>query len=227
MRTVVVGDVHGCRRELEALLSLARFSPGQDRLVFVGDLVVRGPEPHEVLALVSRLGAQAVRGNHESRLLAVRGREGSSEHEQLAAELSEDEWKSIEAMPLWVDLPEHGIRVVHAGLVPGQSVDETPAETLLTIRSIDESGRPSASRGRGAPWGERYMGPPHVLFGHNALEEPQLHPWATGIDTGCVYGGRLTAVVLHENEPMPRGRDALAVLASVPAFRAYVRRAAG
>jgi len=52
-------------------------------------------------------------------------------------------------------------------------------------------------------WGRRYTGPPHVVFGHNAQLEPQLHPWATGIDTGVVYGERLTALV-------PRGARVLA-----------------
>ncbi|MDP9035176.1 MAG: hypothetical protein M3O50_10235 [Myxococcota bacterium] len=60
-----------------------------------------------------------------------------------------------------------------------------------------------------------------MIFGHNAQPAPQLHRWATGIDTGCVYGGRLTAVVLDEGEPMPHGKAARATLRSVPAGRVY------
>jgi hypothetical protein len=60
-----------------------------------------------------------------------------------------------------------------------------------------------------------------VVFGHNSLEEPQLHEWATGIDTGCVYGNRLTALVLDPGEPPPRGRAVRSKLVSVAARRRY------
>src|SRR5260370_32255956 len=216
----MVGDVHGCREELEELLAKGKWVEGADRLFFVGDLVARGPDSLGVLALVERLGGRAVRGNHEHKLLRIRdgsspglwfgapapnrsrGRRGrglaspsghEGEHEQLASLLSRDDWSLLEQMPLWVDLFEHGVRIVHAGVVPCQAIEQTPPEALLTIRAIDASGRWSNEKDGRPLWGEPYLGPPHVVFRHNALAEPQLHPWATGIDTGCVYGGRLTA----------------------------------
>lgn len=67
-RSVIVGDVHGCLRELEELLARVRLD-GDDNLYFVGDLVARGPDTRGVLALVRRLGAVAVRGNHEHKLI--------------------------------------------------------------------------------------------------------------------------------------------------------------
>jgi len=124
-------------------------------------------------------------------------------------------------MPLWIDLPEHRLRVVHAGVVPGQTIETTPADALLRIRAIDARGEWTDDKQAPILWGTLYEGPPHVVFGHNALTEPQLHPWATGIDTGCVYGGRLTALVLAAREPVPRGREVLAKLVSVPARRVY------
>jgi calcineurin-like phosphoesterase family protein len=197
-RTVIVGDVHSCREELEALLAALRFTPGPDRLVFVGDIIARGPDPHGVLELIERYGARTVRGNHEDTLL--RGRSDptrvSGEYRRLAEALSADEWRLVERMPLWIDLPEHDLRVVHAGVVPGMAIEKTPADALLRIRAIDEHGAWTDDKQAPTLWGAVYEGPPHVVFGHNALTEPQLHPWATGIDTGCVYGGRLTALVL-------------------------------
>jgi hypothetical protein len=221
--TVIVGDVHGCTAELEDLLDQVQFAERSDRLIFVGDLVSRGPDPHGVLALARKLGARVVRGNHEDKLLAWRHRdkELGAEHRRLAHELSEVEWRMLEEMPLWVDLPEHGARVVHAGVIPDKSMDRIAPEALLTMRTIDARGRWSDQLERGALWGTRYEGPPHVVFGHNARTEPQLHEWATGIDTGCVYGGRLTAAVLAEGEPMPRGAAVRATLRSVQARRAY------
>jgi hypothetical protein len=221
-RTVIVGDVHGCRYELEALLARVQFSAAADRLILVGDLVIRGPDPHGVLATVERLGGKAVRGNHENKLLAIRaGASRSGEHGQLAPDLSDREWAILEAMPLWLDLPEHGARVVHAGVLPGQEVQKTAPEALFTMRSIDASGRWSAEKSARPLWGALYQGPPHVIFGHNALSEPQLHPWATGIDTACVYGGRLSAIVLQGGEAMPHGEKAREKLVSLAARRAY------
>lgn len=216
-RTLIVGDVHGCRDELEALLAASSFVPQTDRLVFVGDVVVRGPDPRGTLKLARQLGATIVRGNHEQKLLA--GRAGATrlgpDHQRVADLLSEDDWRTLAATPLWLDLPEHDARVVHAGVVPGLDVARTPADALLRIRTIDAHGRWSDDRDGGTLWGARYAGPPHVIFGHNALDEPQLHAWATGIDTGCVYGWRLTGLSIGEGERIPRGDAVRTSLVSV------------
>lgn len=222
-RTVIVGDLHACTGELEELLDQLAFVEGSDRLVQVGDLVVRGPDPHGALALVKRLGGRAVRGNHEDRLLSWRHRHEplGPDHARVASALSDDEWSALEALPLWLDLPEHGVRVVHAGVVPGQDLASTEPQALLKMRTLDAHGRWSSDADAGVLWGTRYEGPPHVVFGHNARPEPQLHSWATGLDTGCVYGGRLTAMVLDEGEPVPRGERVRPLLRSVRAGRRY------
>ena len=222
-RTLIVGDVHGCTGELEMLLEHVAFVEGTDRLVLVGDLVVRGPDSHGALALVRRLDARAVRGNHENKLLTWRHKHEplGPEHARVAEGMSDEEWAQLEAMPLWIDLGEHDARVVHAGVLAGVAPEETPAAALLKMRTIDERGRWSDEPDAGPLWGKRYAGPPHVVFGHNARPDPQVHPWATGIDTGCVYGGRLTAILLEQDEPMPRGDQVRGLLRSVPAMRKY------
>jgi hypothetical protein len=221
-RTLIVGDVHGCREEVEALLAAVAFVSNVDRLVFVGDVVVRGPDPRGTLALARRLEATIVRGNHEQKLLA--GRAGTTrlgpDHQRVADVLSQDEWRTLETTPLWLPLPHHGAIVVHAGIIPGLDVGSMPPEALLRMRTIDRHGKWSDDRETGTLWGTLYAGPPHVVFGHNARDEAQLHPWATGIDTGCVYGRRLTGMLLDEGEAVPRGEAARAKLVSVPAKRA-------
>jgi len=222
-RTVIVGDVHGCTGELEELLERVRFAEGTDRLVLVGDLLVRGPDTHGILALARRLGARSVRGNHEEKLLGWhhRSKPLGPDHERVASALSEEEWGMLDAMPLWLDLPDHDARVVHAGVIPGLAIDRAPAAALLKMRTLDERGDWSDEADAGPPWGTRYTGPPHVVFGHYARAKPQLHAWATGLDTGCVYGGKLTALVLDEDEPMPRGEGVRPLLKSVRALRQY------
>jgi hypothetical protein len=226
-RTVIVGDLHGCLDELQRLLDHVGFSAG-DRLVSVGDTVVRGPQPAETLDLLMALGARAVRGNHEDRLL--RWRESAQGKvpmtigamtRETAKRLRNRHWRWLGELPLWLDLPEHGVRVVHAGLVPGVPIDRQSPRTLLYVRCLGKQGQPIESRDL-LLWGERYHGPPHVVFGHNAMEEPQIHKWATGLDTGAVYGNRLTAMVLRAGERPPPARERTLSLVSVPARRRYV-----
>src|SRR5690606_4669297 len=93
--------------------------------------------------------------------------------------------------------------------------------TLTHIRSIDPHGKPSP-RHDYEPWAARYTGDPHIVFGHNSRLGLQLAPRATGLDTGCVYGGRLTALVLGPGEPIPgEPEERRARLWSVPAARVY------
>ncbi len=227
-RTILVGDLHGCRREIEDLLSAVAFAEG-DRVVMVGDLVVRGPDPKGALAVLRRVNAKGVRGNHEEKLLkwfAVRGTKQepplSDMTKQTARVLDDEDFELLKSFPLWLDLPGNGVRVVHAGLVPGVPMEEQAPATLMTIRCLDRKNRPSSERG-GVSWAAHYDGPPHVVFGHNADSEPQIHPWATGLDTGCVYGGRLTAMVLNEGEKPPDVALRRSVLVSVKARKAYIK----
>src|SRR5690242_20164090 len=75
-RTVIVGDVHGCSLELRGLLDRVAFTSG-DRLVFVGDLIARGPDSRGVLDVARTTGAVIVRGNHEQKLIAWRAERGA------------------------------------------------------------------------------------------------------------------------------------------------------
>ncbi|HZO15388.1 MAG TPA: metallophosphoesterase, partial [Polyangiaceae bacterium] len=95
-RTIVVGDVHACARELGDLCKHLSVTP-DDRLFFVGDLIMRGPDPAGVMELVRALGARSVRGNHEERLL--RWRESPSDNQALARTakaLSDEDWRFLE-----------------------------------------------------------------------------------------------------------------------------------
>lgn len=240
-RTIVIGDVHGCARELDALLE--KLGPGRgDRVLMVGDLVVRGPKPNRVLQLVREVGGVAVRGNHEWRLLkwrelqrARRPRRGEADLSptdqrilasksllETAREIDEEGWAQLERMPLWAEIPEQELLVVHAGLLPGLDLEAQRERVLLHIRGIKKDGHPTERRDEGVLWGKRYEGPLHVVFGHNAQTKPQHHRFATGIDTGCVYGGRLTALVLPEGRKMPRSAEGQKkLLVSVKARRTY------
>jgi hypothetical protein len=238
-RTIIVGDVHGCSAELDALLDRVAFSDG-DRLVLVGDLVARGPDSLGVLDIARRTRAIVVRGNHEEKLLLWRAKKQSHArglgkrpaplgrvHAKIARELRAVDWVLLASTPDYCDLPEHGARVVHAGVVPGIPFEHQERTTLMRIRALTAQGggrgprREGEEKGAEVLWGALYAGPPHIVFGHNAMSEPQLHPWATGLDTSCVYGGRLTAMVIPEGQRVPRGRDVRQLLVWTRARKTY------
>lgn len=193
----------------------------------VGDTLVRGPDSLGVLQTLRRVGATIVRGNHEEKLLRWHNahKAGQKEHLgklhlEVAKALSADDWLTLAATPFYHDLPENDVRVVHAGLVPGVPIERQDPHVLMTIRSLDDSGGAAEVAGP-VPWGSRYRGPPHIVFGHHAQPRPQIHADATGIDTGCVYGGALTAMVLRDGEVVPPIAERASVLVSVPARRRY------
>lgn len=226
-RTLIVGDVHGCSFELRTLLDKLAVT-SNDRVYFVGDLIARGPDTRGVLAVVRELGCRAVLGNHEQRLLVARAarqrgepgpRLGSS-HAQLLHDFDAGDWALLERLPLYLDLPEHGICIVHAGVVPGVAIENQDPWLLTHLRSIDSGGKPTDRSGH-TLWAVRYVGPPHIVFGHNALAGIQLHPSATGLDSGCVYGGELTALVLEPGQTLPPVAERRDVLKSVRAQRRY------
>lgn len=225
-RTLFIGDVHSCADELEELLERAAVSAG-DRVRFTGDLLSRGPKPHKVLELFRQVGGRAAVGNHEQRLLDAhrarkrreKGPKLSSSHQAIVDELEPEDWELLEGLPLLLEVPEHGIVVAHAGIDARLPLAAQDAWVVTHMRSIGEDGEPSEKWG--ADWGASYAGPPHVVFGHNARRAPQLHVAATGLDTGCVYGGRLTGMLLADGAEPPPPSEREDVLISVPARKEY------
>jgi serine/threonine protein phosphatase 1 len=209
-RTVVVGDIHGCYGELLDLMDRVGPADG-DRVISVGDLVTKGPSNVAVVDFFrASKNRSAIIGNHERVLLQkFRGNHVKLEthHAEVIAEFGDRfgeymEW--VAALPPYVDLRDS--LVVHAGLRPGRSLAEQDIEDLTEIRQV-------VIGDKQIPWFDAYNGNQTVIFGHWVFTEPLVKRNAIGIDTGCVYGGRLTACVLPERH-----------LVSVPARRAYARK---
>jgi predicted phosphodiesterase len=210
LSTLIVGDVHGCLGELEELLHEAKYV-ATDRLIFCGDLVAKGPDSQGVVQLAREKGAVSVLGNHDAHVLKIgRGGEGKKHHEQVAKALTDADWRWLEALPVVLPLEAEGVVVVHGGLVPGVPFDQQEKDVAINMRSFDAEGKPSKRIEGGVPWASRWPGPLHAVFGHDAVRGLQQHLHATGLDTGCVYGRRLTALVLPERR-----------LVSVPARKCW------
>ena len=209
-RTIVVGDVHGCYDELLALVERVALKES-DRLVCVGDLVVKGEKNREVLDLFMRDARfSSVLGNHD-RALVEHWKGARAElkpaQERCRAELEDGRERYaafLEQLPAYIDLGSHV--VVHAGLRPGVALDRQSIEDLTELRTLG----PDRTSREGTAWYEVYDGDRIALFGHWPTWPPRRGPRAIGLDTGCVYGYRLTAYVVETEE-----------FFSVPALRAY------
>jgi diadenosine tetraphosphatase ApaH/serine/threonine PP2A family protein phosphatase len=199
-RTIVVGDIHGCYDELVALLEKAALKV-DDRVIAVGDLIVKGEKNREVLDLfIGDERFSAVLGNHDRALRRYWRGEGialKESQEKVRAELAADEARYsayIQSLPLMIDLGSHV--VVHAGVRPNVALAGQSVEDLTELRTLGED----RTNRDGVPWYEVYDGEPVILFGHWPAPLPRRGKRAIGLDTGCVYGYQLTAYIIETEE---------------------------
>ena len=234
----IIGDVHGCRAELETLLLNLGFSitrdgagrpvnavhPGGRTAVFVGDLVDRGPDSPGVLRLVMGMVAAGtaicVPGNHEQKLARkLNGRNVQVTHglAETLEQLDREDAGFVKEVQAFIDsLVSHYVLdggklvVAHAGLkeaYQGRASGRVRSFALFgeTTGETDEYGLPVRY-----PWARDYRGSAAVVYGHTPTPEPEWINNTICLDTGCVFGGKLTALRWPTRE-----------LVSVPAEREY------
>ena len=202
--------------------------PEGRRAVFVGDLVDRGPRVVDVLNLVMSMcasgNARCVPGNHDKKLLEkLNGKDVKVAHgltETLAQiEDQSDEWKArvktfIDKMVSHYVFDDGKLVVAHAGMkaeMQGRGSGAVRSFALYgeTTGETDEFGLPVRY-----PWAKEYRGSAAVVYGHTPVPEPEWLNNTLNIDTGCVFGGKLTALRYPERE-----------VVSVPSQRVYAKPA--
>lgn len=220
----IIGDVHGCFDELVALLeqlghsvdeTAFKIQPAQGRkIIFLGDLVDRGPKVPEVLKLVMNAVADnvalCVPGSHDVKLIRkLRGREVQVIHglaESLAQLSNETEKFRTDVADFIDDLVSHYVLdggdlvVAHAGMkqaMQGRGSGAVREFALYgeTTGETDEFGLPIRYN-----WAAEYRGAAMVVYGHTPVPEPEWLNRTLNIDTGCVFGGKLTALRYPEKE---------------------------
>jgi protein phosphatase len=228
----IIGDIHGCFDELHALLTKLGYVEGHHpegrKAVFLGDLVDRGPKIPEVLKLVMNMTASgdalAVPGNHDTKLMRkLRGRdvqithglaESLSQLDDEPPELKEHVADFIDNLVSHYVLDDGRLVVAHAGLkeeLQGRGSGKVRDFALYgeTTGETDEFGLPVRYN-----WAAEYRGRATVVYGHTPVPEPEWLNNTICIDTGCVFGGKLTALRYPEKE-----------LVSVPALQTYYEAA--
>jgi protein phosphatase len=224
----VIGDVHGCADELAALLGRLGYGrpsarqafrhPSGRRAIFVGDLVDRGPRIVEAARIAMRMvragAALAVPGNHEVKLLRCLSGSAERRSQGLLRSLRQiealpaarrrrfiGEFRAhVESLPPHLVLDGGRLAVAHAGLKSehiGRDSDEARRFALVgeTTGEVDRYGLPVRVK-----WAAAYRGRALVVYGHTAVRRPEWVNNTVNIDTGCVYGGSLTALRYPERE---------------------------
>ena len=202
-RTIAIGDVHGCADEFEELLEALELTP-KDRVIQVGDLVNRGPDSRRVIELARQYNVEAIVGNHELRLLeAWRNNKPSllKDYDRPTFEqLTEDDWLYLEEMPSVLYDAKIETVFVHGGFLPDIPWQKQALDIITTIQVIDKKGN-AAKRSDAPdapPWADTWRGSPFVVYGHTPRPNVLERPGSIGIDTGCVYGGHLTAYTIGD-----------------------------
>jgi len=248
-RTIVIGDVHGCLDTLDEMLRMLRVKAGEDRIVFLGDLVDRGPDSAGVVRRARELNAESVMGNHDEKHVRYRRYELSGKPNPMKThdewlkhhrELSDDEIEWMAKMPYTIDLGS-GFIAVHAGFEGSRTLEEQKPNKMMRIRYVDEDGAmlPLTSDHKVPPnsyrWTTAWDHPHHVLYGHHvhSLTVPMVDEvmavdgkryMRVGLDTGCCFGGTLSAAILTPVVPqyfvdLPFELQFI----SIPARRAYAQ----
>lgn len=247
MRTIFVGDVHGCLAELKDLVRC--LEPGKnDRFIFLGDLVDRGDDSLGVLRYVRDLirdypRSIAICGNHEYEAFYNYSKKKTQrKNEAWTKEAQEADWNFIASMPLVYKLHEIGAVGVHAGFFPkffehyseigiakldnsswkfSNSKYMERGRRFMRVRRVNADGN-MVALGTELPehqhWSSLYNGREGIAFyGHDVVgKDVRVSNYAYGLDTGCVYGGKLTAAIVVNNPQDPR-------IVSVSASRVYTK----
>lgn len=219
-RTIVVADIHGCIDEFEELLKTLSYKKEKDRLILLGDLIDRGPDSVAVVRKAREMDLECVMGNHEHKFMKWYKSFGSAndvyDRRPHYTQFTDEDVNYIARMENYIHLPQHNIVVVHAGMRPGVSLRHQTKDDLYYIRYMDSDSKfislKKISRlGKDATgahfWTEYWTGPESVVYGHNVhsfetplIEEVRPDVFCYGLDTGCCFGGRLTAMVIETKE---------------------------
>jgi bis(5'-nucleosyl)-tetraphosphatase (symmetrical) len=231
VRTIVVGDIHGCLEEFDELVKLVSYKQGGDRLILVGDLIDRGPYSAGVVRRAREIGAECIRANHEETAIRYRSHEAKKlidpgyrnpmrprSPERIAewAQISDDNWAWLGSLPYWARFGTNWT-AVHAGARSYLPMRDQDPRELIRMRfvhnvtgkmvALNDGNDPEDSH----PWYDDWKGSGidmHIVYGHHVYKSPNINGtlqtgYTVGIDTGCCFGGKLTAMI-HKDDQDPQ-----------------------
>lgn len=211
-KLIIYGDIHGCFDEFVKLR--ATIHPSQNDIeICVGDIITKGFDSIKTLRYIRDNNILSVLGNHEDRILRYLIHQKSSkknpiildqDENAIVQELTNDDILFLKSFPLFLRFDN--ITIVHGGLQNNLDLDrltKREQQKVLRLRYLDKDGHfvvLGAETNESVFWTDIYDGSNgFVVYGHQHFDEPRINKYSIGIDTGCVYGNKLSAVVFNGN----------------------------
>lgn len=215
-RILCISDLHGTFTEFQNLLTTVQYNQEQDRLIIVGDAINRGPNSLECIRYIRENNIEMIMGNHEWHF--VRWYKGKQDPHWLTtrphyALFKDEDITFLNNLPLYLNIPEHNLWVVHAGVRPNVPLEKQRKEDLLYLRYVDEEHKTiplktvfdKTSDITPRFWTE--FGPfgANIVAGHCVfLDGPKMTKyedgsWVACIDTGCCFGNYLSCLIIKNS----------------------------
>jgi len=217
MKTIIYGDLHGCLEEFKELR--VKVNPSKtEREIVIGDILDKGSHSNELLKYIREHSIESILGNHEYKYLRYKKHHDhylktskkppmtfNDEQLQIFNNLTSEDFEFLEALPFFKKIDN--LTLIHAGLTNKIELDSAKKKELqkiLWIRTLDDNQKTlslSDDTVNAKYWSEYYDGNQGiVVYGHEAFQEVKIDEFSFGIDTGCVYGNKLTALIIADTK---------------------------
>lgn len=210
-KLIIYGDIHGCYDEFISLRN--QINPQKDDIeVCVGDIITKGKDSIKTLDFIIKNNIKSVLGNHEDKLVRYLNHQKSNkknpiildnDEQNIIDNLTEKHIKFLESLPLFLKFSN--IIIVHGGLTNYINLDnlsKKDKQKILRLRYLDENYEFLAygqEDEKSIFWTDIYDGKQgFIIYGHQWLKEIKKSKFAIGIDTGCLYGNKLSAIVFPD-----------------------------
>lgn len=218
-RTIFIGDIHSCLDELQDLIKTLQYNTKYDQLILLGDLTDRGNFPIETIRYARDLvetGAICLMGNHDRKIIRwADNKRAKSNYPSYYDQLSNDDISFIRSLPYYFE--NKTTIATHAGIKPNIQMSAQSKDDLIYLRYTDNAGR-FVSLKQIAKYGKEASGAifwtqfqpfgfkKDIIYGHHvhSLTDIKIDQCSDGtacygIDTGCVFGGRLSSIIIDSS----------------------------
>lgn len=208
---IVYGDIHGCYRSLKSLRK--EINPKKtDIEVCVGDIITKGKDSIKVLDYLMKKNIKSVLGNHEDKLLRYLKNPKkknpiilNDNEQEIVENLTKEHIEYLQKMPHFIKHKK--ITILHGGVLNSFDLDDLSKKEMqqvLCLRYIDANSQfisNGKENDKSIFWADKYDGNQGlIVYGHRRSKEIRVSPYALGIDTGCVDGNKLSAVVFEKSK---------------------------
>ncbi|MDC9715123.1 MAG: metallophosphoesterase [Gammaproteobacteria bacterium] len=211
-RLIIYGDIHGCYDELVQLRQ--KINPKKDDIeVCVGDVITRGSDSIKTLRYLQSNSIKSTLGNHEDKIIRYLAHQKNlkknpinldEDEQNIINRLNAEDIKYLQNMRLFMRFSK--ITILHGGLQNHQKLDDVSKKShakILRLRYLDED-RNFVSYGqeddKSIFWADIYDGNQgFIVYGHQNFNKVKVNKHALGVDTGCVYGGKLSAAIFEDS----------------------------